>query len=249
MVHSFTLSNQKVITYCHTFLRCKYVCTLWTHLNSTATYSTLQTSSYSLISLTPSIIQDIFSSSKYMINPRDYGCILFNPTHCNTISNGLRLINLYYVHTSLYAHLMSLANPIPAHEVETIITSLPTKKAKGPDEVPNELLKLAKSPLSPILANLFNFFLKNSFYPPQWKTAITAIIRKHGKEDYSEPGAYRPIALLSCISKVFESLLTRRIAHWAETNKIIAEGHTGGRRQHSSEDAFIMLTTWIKSKW
>lgn len=138
---------------------------------------------------------------------------------------------------------------IPAHEVETIITSLPTKKVKGQDDVPNELLKLAKSQLSPILAEVFNYCLKTSFYPPQWKVAITAIIRKHGKEDYSEPGAYRPIALLSCISKVFESILTRRIAYWAETNKILAEGHTGGRRQHSTDDAFVMLTTWIKSKW
>lgn len=138
---------------------------------------------------------------------------------------------------------------IPSHEVETVITHLPTKKAKGPNNVPNELLKLAKSEISPILANLFNYCLKSSFYPPQWKNAITAIIRKHGKGNYSEPGAYRPIALLSCISKIFESVLTRRLAYWAETNKVLAEGHTGGRRQHSTDDAFIMLTTWIKHKW
>lgn len=138
---------------------------------------------------------------------------------------------------------------IPPHEVETVIASLPTKKAKGPDAVPNESLKIAKSELSPVLANLFNYCLKSSFYPPQWKQAITAIIRKHGKSDYSEPGAYRPIALLSCMSRVFESILTRRLAYWAETNKVIAEGHTGGRRQHSTDDAFVMLTTWIKHKW
>lgn len=138
---------------------------------------------------------------------------------------------------------------IPPHEVETVIAQLPSRKAKGPDEVPNELLKLAKSDISPFLASLFNYCLKSSFDPPQWKTTITAIIRKHGKPDYSEPGAYRPIARLSCISKVFETILTRRIAYWAETNKILAEGHTGGRRQHSTDDAFVMLTTWIKHKW
>lgn len=59
---------------------------------------------------------------------------------------------------------------IPTHEVETIISGLPTKKASGPDKVQNELLKLAKSQLSPILANLFNFCLRSSFYPPKWKT-------------------------------------------------------------------------------
>lgn len=112
----------------------------------------------------------------------------------------------------------------PSHEVETVIATLPSKKAKGPDNVPNELLKLGKSNLSPILANLFNFCLKSGFYPPHWKNAITAISQKHGKGDYSEPGAYCPIALLSCISKLFEAVLTRRLAYWAETNKILGRG-------------------------
>lgn len=134
-------------------------------------------------------------------------------------------------------------------EVESIIRSLPNKKATGEDKIPNELIKLAKSLLSPHLTNIFNHCLKLSFYPVGWKQAITAIIRKHDKIDYSEPSAYRPIALLNCLSKVFEALLTKRLAHWAETNCILAEGHNGGRRQHSTEDAFVTLTTWIKYKW
>lgn len=117
---------------------------------------------------------------------------------------------------------------VTTYEVTNIIRNLPNNKAKGDDQIPNELLKLAESLLSPHLAVIFNQCLKLSFYPPQWKNAITAIIRKHDKPDYSEPGAYRPIALLSCISKVLETLLTRRLSYWAESNHAIAEGHTGG---------------------
>lgn len=138
---------------------------------------------------------------------------------------------------------------ITTHEVEDVIKHLPNGKAKGDDKIPNELLKIAESLLSPLFATLFNQCMTLSYYPPQWKNAITAIIRKHDKPDYSEPGAYRPIALLSCISKVFETLLTRRLAHWAESNQIIAEGHTGGRRQRSTDDAFVTLVSWIKHKW
>lgn len=138
---------------------------------------------------------------------------------------------------------------ITEHEVESIIANLPNKKAKGTDKVPNKLIKIAKSLITPFLTQVLNQCLKLGFYPPGWKKAITAIIRKHDKADYSEPNAYRPIALLSCLSKVFEALLTRRLTHWAETNRILAEGHTGGRRQHSTEDAFITFTTWVKHKW
>lgn len=117
---------------------------------------------------------------------------------------------------------------ITTYKVGNIIQTLPNTKAKGDDDVPNELLKLAESLLSPHLAALFNQCLKLSCYPPQWKNAITAIIRKYDKPNYSEPSAYRPIALLSCIRKIFETLLTHRLAHWAESNHFIAEGHTGG---------------------
>lgn len=138
---------------------------------------------------------------------------------------------------------------ITEYEVESIIKNLPNKKAKGIDNIPNELIKIAESHITPFLTRMLNHCLKLSFYPPSWKKAITAIIRKHDKADYSEPNAYRPIALLSCLGKIFETLLTRRLTHWAETNCILAEGHNGGRRQRSTEDAFITLTTWIKHKW
>lgn len=130
-----------------------------------------------------------------------------------------------------------------------MLRKIPSNRATGTDEVPNELLKLAKSLLVPCLVTIFNACLKFGYFPQAWRTATTAILRKHDKDDYSEPGAYRPIALLSCMGKVLETLLTRRIAHWAETNKAIAHGHMGGRRQHSTDDAFVILTSWVHQKW
>lgn len=84
------------------------------------------------------------------------------------------------------------------HEIEEIIRKLPSRRAKGEDGIPNELLKIAKSILSPKMVKLFNACLKLGYFPTAWRTATTAILRKFDKEDYSEAGAYRPIALLSC---------------------------------------------------
>lgn len=139
--------------------------------------------------------------------------------------------------------------PVTDFEIETILKQLPTRRASGGDGIPNELLKLTKSQLLPILRPLFNACLKTGHFPTAWRTATTAILRKNDKADYSEAGAYRPIALLSCLGKVLETVLTRRIAHWAETHQAIARGHMGGRRQHSTDDAFVILTSWIHQKW
>lgn len=142
--------------------------------------------------------------------------------------------------------------PFPSlteYEIEEILGKLPSKRAKGEDGIPNELLKLAKSLLAPKMKSIFNACLKYGYFPTTWKTAMTAILRKQDKDDYSEAGAYRPIALLSCLGKVLETVIARRLAYWAETHKIIAQGHMGGRRQHSTDDAFVILTSWIHSKW
>lgn len=139
--------------------------------------------------------------------------------------------------------------PITHHEIKEILKRIPSKRATGTDGIPNEILKLAESILILCLSTLFNARLKTGYFPQAWRTATTAKLRKNNKDDYSESGAYRPIALLSCMGKVFETLITRRMAHWAETNRTIAAGHMGGRRQHSTDVAFVILTSWIHHKW
>lgn len=139
--------------------------------------------------------------------------------------------------------------PIPQYEVAEVIRRLPTRKATGGDGIPNELIKFAESSLTPTLTRLFNTCLTRGYFPKVWRTATTAILRKHDKEDYSEAGAYRPIALLSCLGKVFETIIAKRVTYWAEMHKVLAQGHMGGRRQHSTDDAFVILTSWIHHKW
>lgn len=138
---------------------------------------------------------------------------------------------------------------VTEHKLEEILRLLLAKRAKGGDGTSNEVLKLAKSLLIPVLIPVFNVCLKHGYFPRTWRTATTAIIQKHDKEDYSEAGAYRPIALLSCLGKVLETVITRRLAHWAETNQVLAQGHVGSRRQHSVKDVFVILTSWIHHKW
>lgn len=136
-----------------------------------------------------------------------------------------------------------------AHKIQDIITALPTKRAAGSDLIQNGLLKLALPAMHDFVTRLFDACLKLGYFPHVWRTAMTAIIRKSGKSDYSEPNAYRPIALLSCLGKVLEKLITQRLTYWAEKHNIVSECHMGGRKHFSVEDAAVILTTWIRIKW
>ena len=64
--------------------------------------------------------------------------------------------------------------------------------------------------LSYILAELFNKFLKESCFPDCWKVSSMVPVFKNVGER-STAKKYRPVSLLSVVSKVFEKLINNRI--------------------------------------
>ncbi|MBW0563491.1 hypothetical protein O181_103206 [Austropuccinia psidii MF-1] len=153
------------------------------------------------------------------------------------------------IKTSLLTPEGSYFLPIMKHEVSSAISKLPNKKVEGPDNTPNELLKISKDTIKPHLSIIFNACLKTHHFPPQWKEALTTIIRKAGKEDYIDPNTYQPIALLNTLCKLFEKSINDRLTYWAEQSNTLHPGHLGGQLGNSINDAFTMLSTWIHQKW
>ena len=89
-------------------------------------------------------------------------------------------------------------------EISSIITRSHSDKAPGNDTIPNRFLKAMGTPLIEMLTRLFNACLRLSYFPRQFRQARTIVLRKPGKPNYSDPGAWRPIALLNTIGKVLE---------------------------------------------
>ena len=53
--------------------------------------------------------------------------------------------------------------------------------------------------------HFFNNLYANKSFPAKWKKALQVAIPKIGKKDQ-----FRPISLLNCISKVYESMILNR---------------------------------------
>ena len=94
---------------------------------------------------------------------------------------------------------------ITYNEVFYALSGLDSRKACGPDGVPPIVLKNCASVLTPCLVKLFHLCLSTSTFPSCWKFAHIQPVPKKG--DRSNPSNYRPIALTSCLSKAFESIL------------------------------------------
>ena len=87
-------------------------------------------------------------------------------------------------------------------EVETILNSLDTNKATGPDEIPARLLKNTAAIVAPSLCKLFNKSLQHGIVPRDWKLANVVPVYKKNNREHAEN--YRPISLLPIVSKVLE---------------------------------------------
>ena len=86
-------------------------------------------------------------------------------------------------------------------EIQDIIAGSRPDKCPGNDNIPNRVLKAMGSPLVEVLTKLVNACFKLSYFPRQFRHARTIVLRKPGKPDYSDPGAWRPIALLNTLGK------------------------------------------------
>ena len=87
-------------------------------------------------------------------------------------------------------------------EVYTLLSRLDVNKAYGSDNLSPHILKQCATQLSPSLANLFTFSMGIDKVPSQWKASNVVPI--HKKADKSNIENYRPISLLSCVSKIME---------------------------------------------
>ena len=90
-------------------------------------------------------------------------------------------------------------------EIESVLKSLKTGKATGPDGMNNCILRELSKELAVPFCSLFNQSVETGVFPQCWKVAHVCPIYKNG--DRSLPSNYRPVSLLCTPAKVMERVL------------------------------------------
>jgi hypothetical protein len=86
--------------------------------------------------------------------------------------------------------------------------------------------------------------LKTGDFPTGWKEATVIPILKPGK-DPNKPKSYRSISLTSCMCKVMEKIVNRRLQYNIESRQLFPETQFGFRRNKSTTDVLITLDNFI----
>lgn len=121
------------------------------------------------------------------------------------------------------------------------IKKLDVSKGAGPDEIPPIFIKRCGSAITLPLSIIYNRSLCDGVFPDMWKVAKIVPVFKKGTAN--DVGNYRPISILSCIPKLFESLVCPAITR--HMNTFISEHQHGFRKGHSVETNLLSYTSYL----
>ena len=80
------------------------------------------------------------------------------------------------------------------------------------------------------LSTLFNAYLNAGVFPDDWKLANVHPVFKSG--DSRLLTNYRPISVLSILTKVFESLVHQQVYSYFSSNNLLSPAQSGFRPGH-----------------
>lgn len=135
-------------------------------------------------------------------------------------------------------HYMSFAS---ANEIIAIVNNKNSKKSFGSDGISNFVLRKLSFNFYHTISILFNHIFNNAYWPENWKNGTIIPILKPAK-DPIRVDSYRPITLLSCLSKIFESWVLTKIRTHCDDNNIIPDEQFGFRPQRSTVQALTKLS-------
>lgn len=142
-----------------------------------------------------------------------------------------------------YANLVNISN-IAEADVEAGIKRLKPNSSLGPDCLPAYIVKGCADHLKAPLVHIFNLSLCTGTYPHQWKVTRVKPIPK--SSDVSDVENSRPIAILSTLAKLFESILHRLIS--PQIKPFLSDSQHGFRANRSVSSNLLILVDTISEQ-
>ncbi|KAL9561228.1 hypothetical protein ACKAV7_014583 [Fusarium commune] len=111
----------------------------------------------------------------------------------------------------------------------------------GSDNITVKLLEAVWHTIGTHVRRLFERCLTIGHHPKPFKEAEVVMIAKSGRRDLTEPRAWRPISLLSCLGKGLERLIARRLAWAAVHYSVLHPQQAGALPKRSATDLVTAL--------
>ena len=130
--------------------------------------------------------------------------------------------------------------PFTFDEIKKHIDAIKKNKSPGIDHILNEFIKYCPEKLIYVIVLLFNIVLESGVIPSEWTIGIIKVLYKN-KGDINDVNNYRGITLLSCLGKLFTSVINARLYSYLTEANILGNEQAGFRPKHSTLDHIFAL--------
>ena len=135
---------------------------------------------------------------------------------------------------------------IALDELEDSAKKMRLGKANGYDISCNEMLIGLVKTHPKVLLKLFNGILQSGEAIPDWALGLIVPLHKDGPT--SDTSNYRGITLISCLGKLFLSILNNRLIAFATEHKLLSPSQLGFVAGNRCSDAHIIINNLVKKK-
>ena len=137
-------------------------------------------------------------------------------------------------------------SPVSSHFIRKQLSSLDPKKAVGLDDISSLFLRDGTDCIVAPVKHIVNISIITETVPSSFKEAKVIPLFKKGST--LDPGNYRPVSILSVLSKILERAAHTQLSDYLEKRGLLFENQSGFRSGYSTDSCLIGLTDFIKSE-
>ena len=169
---------------------------------------------------------------------------IFNDYFSNILSS---LVKLLPSASTKFSDYLNSANPssmfffpTTPYEISLIISKTISKFSAGWDNIPSFVLKYLPSNFLSALSYIFNLSLSQGKFPSYFKhSRVIPLFKKKGSTN--NISNYRPISLLSNLSKILEKIVYNRVYSFFTRFNLFSDHQFGFRQGHSTSHVITLL--------
>ena len=134
---------------------------------------------------------------------------------------------------------------VTLNKIVKILKNLKPSRSSGVDELDSFSIKLAADVIAPAVHHIVTLSIMQCRFPTAWKFA--KVLPLHKKLCPLERKNYRPVSILSPLSKVLEKAVYEQIYSYFSRNKIFHPNIMGFRKNRSTLSAVLqMYDRWVR---
>ena len=158
---------------------------------------------------------------------------------------SIPFVTQFYANKGVAPDSFSLT-PVSEDYILKLLYCINCSKSTGLDHIPAKFLRDSADAIVSPLTHIINLSLHLGKFPNDLKHA--RVVPIHKKNNTGDPGNYRPISILSVVSKVLEKVVHNQLYPYLHDNRLLFQYQSGFRKSFSTESCLAFLSDHVRTE-